>query len=69
MIERKPTGTTENRVGEISPDDSPTVVSHEEIARLTYALWELRGGADGGAEEDWLEAERQLRTRTAKAHA
>lgn len=33
---------------------------HDEIARLAYALWEARGGGDGFAEQDWLEAERRL---------
>jgi len=33
---------------------------HEDIARLAYALWESRGGGDGDAEQDWLEAERRL---------
>lgn len=34
--------------------------SHQDIAALAYALWEERGRGDGGAERDWLEAERQL---------
>ncbi len=33
---------------------------HEEIAKLAYAIWESRGGGDGGAEQDWFEAERRL---------
>lgn len=33
---------------------------HEEIAKLAYALWESRGGGDGGDEQDWYEAERRL---------
>ncbi len=33
---------------------------HDEIATLAYALWEARGGGDGFAEQDWLEAERRL---------
>jgi hypothetical protein len=35
-------------------------VPHDEIARLAYTLWEARGGGDGFAEQDWLEAERRL---------
>jgi len=35
-------------------------LSHDEIARFAYALWEARGGGCGLAEQDWLEAERQL---------
>ena len=34
--------------------------SHDDIAALAHALWEARGGGDGRAEEDWLEAERML---------
>ena len=43
-------------------DTISSVPSHEDIAALAYALWEERGRGDGGAEQDWLEAERQLRT-------
>jgi len=35
--------------------------AREEIAKLAYSLWEARGGGDGSAEQDWLQAERQLR--------
>jgi hypothetical protein len=43
--------------------------SHEEIAALAYALWESRGHQDGAAEEDWIEAERQLRQPKVKTQA
>ena len=33
---------------------------HDEIAKLAHALWEARGGGDGFAEQDWLEAERRV---------
>ena len=36
-------------------------LSHDEITTLAYALWEARGGVEGFAEQDWLEAERRLR--------
>jgi len=39
-------------------------LSHDEIARLAYALWEARGRQGGTPEEDWLRAEEQLRLRT-----
>jgi len=40
---------------------APTAeTSHEDIARLAYALWESRGGAGGSPEEDWFQAERIL---------
>ena len=34
----------------------------QEIARLAYSYWEARGCEGGSAEEDWLRAERELRT-------
>lgn len=36
-------------------------VSHDECSRLAYSLWEKRGCPQGSAEQDWLEAEEQLR--------
>jgi hypothetical protein len=36
---------------------------HEEIAKLAYSYWIARGHSHGGAEEDWLRAERELRQR------
>jgi hypothetical protein len=53
-MENKRTGPAE------STRDANTAVPHDEIARLAYALWEARGGGDGLAEQDWLEAERRL---------
>jgi len=35
--------------------------SQQDIAKLAHALWEERGMPDGSAEEDWIEAVRQLR--------
>ena len=35
----------------------------EEVARLAYSYWESRAGQGGSAEEDWLRAEQELRTR------
>lgn len=36
-------------------------LSHEDIARLAYSLWEARGRKHGNPEEDWLQAEAELR--------
>jgi hypothetical protein len=36
---------------------------HEEIARLAYGYYLERGETAGSAEEDWLRAEREVRTR------
>jgi hypothetical protein len=53
--------------------DVPTVyvaerqLSHEEIARVAYSLWEARGCQGGNPEEDWTRAEQQLRLRAVVA--
>jgi hypothetical protein len=39
------------------------VFGHYEIATLAYELWQVRGCPHGSPEEDWLRAERELRTR------
>jgi len=33
---------------------------HRSIGELAYQLWQARGCPEGGADQDWLEAERQL---------
>ena len=41
---------------------SPTAdPSREDIAKLAYVLWQQHGCPEESAEENWLEAERQLR--------
>jgi hypothetical protein len=35
--------------------------SQEDIANLAYHLWQQRGAPTGTAEQDWIEAENQLR--------
>jgi len=39
--------------------------SHDEIAVLAYSYWEARGCQGGSPDEDWLRAERELRSRRA----
>jgi Protein of unknown function (DUF2934) len=53
-MDKKQTAFTESARGEHA------TWSHDEIAKLAYALWEGRGGGDGFAEKDWLEAEQRL---------
>ena len=36
--------------------------SHQEIAVLAYSYWLSRGDGEGSEVEDWLRAERELRT-------
>ena len=68
MPEKKPVGSSDYVIGEESRH-APARPSHEEIALLAHALWKARGGGDGEAERDWLEAERQLGLPKEKAHA
>ena len=35
---------------------------HRSIGELAYRLWQARGCPEGTAEQDWLEAEKQLRS-------
>lgn len=60
MPEKKPVQSSDMLGGDhsLNRDDE---ISREEIARLAYALWEERGGGDGSAEQDWLDAERKLK--------
>jgi hypothetical protein len=55
-------------ISEISSKDSmrtaalePTV-DRGAVARLAYSYWEARGFVGGSAEEDWLRAEKEIRT-------
>ena len=34
--------------------------THEQIARRAFELFEARGRADGFADRDWMQAEREL---------
>ena len=38
------------------------VIDREAIALLAYSYWEARGFTGGSPEEDWLRAERELRS-------
>ena len=70
MPEKKAAGRSEDVAAEEKvQQDSALVPSHEEIERLAYILWQVRCGGDGEAEQDWFEAERQLRVPKEKAHA
>ena len=37
--------------------------SRQDIATLAYSYWEKRGCQDGSPEQDWLQAEQELRER------
>jgi|HubBroStandDraft_6_1064221.scaffolds.fasta_scaffold759164_2 hypothetical protein len=39
----------------------PGHLTHDEIAARAHELWHARGRQNGSAEQDWLEAEAELR--------
>lgn len=49
--------------------DEPPVHSEEEIRLRAYELYEQRGRRDGFAEEDWLDAEKEILARYGKIAA
>lgn len=44
-----------------------SAIDDDAIARRAYEIYESRGRIDGRDVEDWLQAERELRSMTAKA--
>lgn len=36
------------------------MITQEQIAKRAYEIWQKRGGQDGNAESDWLQAEAEL---------
>jgi hypothetical protein len=70
-----PAATTDSPSAPARNPETPSLVStvvadrdlsHEDIARLAYALWEARGGQGGSPEDDWLSAEQKLRRRVSE---
>jgi hypothetical protein len=61
----KAPATTEKATGKtpVTTTPAPTrnVPSHEQIARRAYELFLARGGQNGSPEQDWFQAERELR--------
>lgn len=45
--------------GTAAPPAEP--LTHAAISRRAYERWETRGRAEGSPEDDWFEAERELR--------
>jgi hypothetical protein len=55
----------ENCMEAVAPGVCPFLDQTEEqdrVAKLAHALWQSRGCPMGSPEQDWIEAERQLRT-------
>ncbi len=55
---KKKTSTRPTRTGK---GPGPAPASLEEVARRAYELYLARGGEPGREQEDWLQAERELR--------
>jgi hypothetical protein len=45
---------------ERADESRPKTPTHDDIARLAYAIYVGNGSRDGHDEQDWLEAERML---------
>ncbi|HZS53473.1 MAG TPA: DUF2934 domain-containing protein [Bryobacteraceae bacterium] len=60
-----PVATTSEPI--LAQTDSPVFekreITHEDIAVLAHSYWVARGYAHGSCEEDWLRAERELKSR------
>lgn len=54
---KKSTAKAKTAPTELQPRD----VSYEEIAQRARQIWAERGYREGFAEQDWLEAEQQLK--------
>ena len=56
--------TSSSNAGAATADDSGSYSpTYDEIAEAAYQRYLKRGGADGQDFDDWLEAERELRSR------
>jgi len=56
--------TEATRVPEaLSPASAESQPSREQISELARALWEARGCPEGSPDDDWYQAEEQLKTR------
>ena len=61
-VRRRAAATRTSRKMASAPPRTTAQPSHEEIARLAYEIYLRRGGQSGNELEDWMEAERQLRS-------
>ncbi len=60
---KKTTAPTEKRTSTTSiPPAAPRrTITHEEIAMRAYEIYQARGGNHGRHEDDWQQAERELK--------
>ena len=48
----------------LNMDNAPNVLADSAVQTRAYELYELRGRVDGHANEDWYQAETDLRVRS-----
>jgi Protein of unknown function (DUF2934) len=48
-------------------DNAPVALANSTVQTRAYELYELRGRVDGRAEQDWYQAEADLRARSKQA--
>jgi hypothetical protein len=53
--------TQSTRHADISEFQVSPISMQEQIARLAYSIWERRNCVEGSADEDWKQAEHELR--------
>lgn len=46
---------------ELVAASAATAPTHDEIARRAYEIWQAKGGGHGHHDEDWYQAERELK--------
>lgn len=60
--EPKTTTTPSKRsTAKAKPTPAPTAPTAEQVQRRAYEIWRSRGGMGGSPEDDWAQAERELR--------
>ena len=60
-----PKSALQSNAESIATDEIP----REEIARRAYELWQARGCPIGSEQEDWLQAESELRAQNSMSSA
>jgi hypothetical protein len=61
-VRHKPTPRPPRRSVVAAAAPETAAAAPEQIAHLAYSYWEARGYRGGSPEEDWLRAERELRS-------
>ncbi len=57
----QPSKPVANTTAQAAAPARNTALTHEQIARRAYEIFLARGGQHGSHEQDWFQAERELR--------